>query len=87
MGSKTAYAALLGPYVGPHIPPLELHVPQLGRPELPKRLPESIFDRFWNGKSSKSAMLSTNFEVFAISQGLTKKKSKKLQKVTPGRPK
>ena len=49
LGSKTAYVALLGPYVaqfGAHVPPLEPHVPKLGRPELPKRLPELIFERF-----------------------------------------
>ena len=94
MGSKTAYAALPGPYVaqlGPHVPPLELHVPQLGRPELPQRLPDSIFERFWSPrdleKNSKSVILSTNFELFATSHGLTEKRSKRLQKVTPGRPK
>ena len=89
LGSKTAYAALLGHCVAqlrPHVPPLEPHVPQLGRPELPKGLPESMFDRFWNGKTSKSAIPSSNFEVFTISQGLTKQRSKRLQKVTPSGP-
>ena len=97
MGSKTAYVALHGLYVAqlrPHVPPLGPHVPQLGRPELPKRLPESMFDRFWSPRDlEKPPKVLYGRRISRFSQfrkGSQKQMSKKLAlgrpKVALGRP-